>query len=67
MFQFFFFNLILLHYVPGGIRTPDRRLSLPLWFSPPANTVCSLDYNFTISGATRLVSTEPHDNHMIIL
>ncbi len=28
--------------------------------------VCGLDYIFTISGATRVVSTEPHDNHQRI-
>lgn len=50
--------------VPGGIRTPDRRLSIPLWLSPPTNVVCGLDYIFTISGAARIVSTEPHDNHV---
>lgn len=26
--------------------------------------VCGLDYIFTISGATRIVSTDPHDNLM---
>ena len=28
--------------------------------------ICGLDYIFTISGATRIVSTEPHDNHLEI-
>ncbi|EGK14793.1 hypothetical protein HMPREF9374_0079 [Desmospora sp. 8437] len=50
--------------IPGGIRTPDRRLSIPLWLSPPRMIVCGLDYIFTISGAARIVSTDPHNHPM---
>ena len=49
---------------PDWTRTNDLLLSIPLWFSPLPNVseFDGLDYNFTISGATRLVSTELPDN-----
>jgi hypothetical protein len=44
---------------PGRNRTYDARFSLPLWLSPPTTAVCGLDYIFTVTGAMRIVSTEP--------
>ena len=49
-----------------GFEPPTDGLAYHYGFHHQRNTVCSLDYNFTISGATRLVSTEPHDNQMIM-
>lgn len=36
-------------------------------FATNKRVVCSLDYIFTIAGATRVVSTEPHDNLRMII
>ena len=46
---------------PGRTRTCNPRLSLPLLLSQPRKDfkVCGLDYLFTVSGAARIVSTEP--------
>jgi len=45
---------------PDWIQTNDLLLSLPLRFSPLRFLrICGLDYNFTIAGVPRLVSTEP--------
>ncbi len=48
---------------PGRTRTCNRRLSLPTTaFAALLTQVCGLDYLFTVSGAARIVSTEPCDN-----
>ena len=52
---------------PGRTRTCNPRLSVPLLFSQPLLRVCSLDYLFTVSGAARIVSTEPHDDQLLII
>jgi hypothetical protein len=46
---------------PGRIRTCDSRINIPLQLSllPTAVRICGLDYIFAISGAARIVSTEP--------
>jgi len=53
---------------PERIRTSDPRLSLPTTVFTavlPVKTgtnICGLDHLFTVSGAARMASTEPHDN-----
>src|SRR5690606_37415569 len=55
---------------PGRTRTCNPRLSLPpLLSQPPPRGVRGLDYLFTVSGAARIVSTDPrrratHSNGM---
>ena len=45
---------------PGRTRTCNPRLSVPTTaFTAPPQQVCGLDYLFAISGAARIVSTEP--------
>ena len=44
---------------PERTRTSNLRLSIPLQLSLPPCGVCGLDYIFTISGGTRIVSTDP--------
>ncbi len=45
---------------PGRTRTFNPRLSLPATaFAASTHRVCGLDYLFTVSGAARIVSTEP--------
>ena len=41
---------------------PTDGLAYHYDFRHQQTVVCGLDYIFTISGATRIVSTEPHDN-----
>jgi hypothetical protein len=45
-----------------GFEPPTHALAYHYDFRHQSNTVCGLDYIFTVSGATRVVSTEPHDN-----
>jgi len=48
---------------PGRTRTCNRRLSLPTTaFAALHPQVCGLDYLFAISGAARIVSTEPFES-----
>ena len=45
---------------PGRTRTCNPRLSLPTTaFAAPHVRVCGLDYLFAVSGAARIVSTDP--------
>ena len=46
---------------PDWIQTNDLLLSLPAT-AFAARTIWGLDYNFTIAGVPRLVSTEPFEN-----
>ena len=47
---------------PAGLEPATLGLAYQLPFSRPHIRVCGLDYLFTISGAARIVSTEPCDN-----
>ena len=48
---------------PAGLEPATPGLAYHLLLSQPlVYKVCGLDYLFTISGATRIVSTEPYDN-----
>ena len=46
---------------PSRIRTCDRQISLPTtaFAATEMISICGLDYLFTVSGAARIVSTEP--------
>ena len=46
---------------PDWIQTNDLLLSIPTttFVAPGLTGICGLDYNFTITGVPRLVSTEP--------
>jgi hypothetical protein len=49
---------------PTGFEPVTLGLAYPLRLSTPAESaVCGLDYLFTVSGAARIVSTEPSGNH----
>ena len=54
---------ILMEASQEGFEPPTDGLAYHHDFRHQRVVVCSLDYIFTISGATRVVSTEPHDNH----
>ena len=49
---------------PAGFEPATLGLAYQLRFSTPAIciAVCGLDYLFTITGAARIVSTEPFEN-----
>jgi len=47
---------------PAGFEPATLGLAYQLRLSTPRNRVCGLDYLFTISGAARIVSTDPFDN-----
>ena len=49
---------------PVGIEPTTHGLAYHYGFRHRSCTVCSLDYIFTITGAARVVSTEPQDNHL---
>ena len=49
---------------PCRTRTCNLRLSLPLPLSRPFAKVCGLDYLFTVSGAARIVSTDPRTDSL---
>ncbi len=54
------FKLYAKYGAPGRTRTCNPRLSLPTTvFTASHLRVCGLDYLFTISGAARIVSTDP--------
>ena len=58
---------ITMYGAPGRTRTCNHRLSLPTTVFTASLRVCGLDYLFTITGATHIVSTEPYDNQKQIL
>lgn len=51
---------ILMEASQEGFEPPTDGLAYHHDFRHQRVVVCSLDYIFTISGATRVVSTEPH-------
>ncbi len=55
---------ILMEASQEGFEPPTDGLAYHHDFRHQHRVVCSLDYIFTVSGATRVVSTEPHDNHL---
>jgi len=54
---------------PAGFEPATLGLAYQLRLSTPQyiNWVCGLDYLFTITGVTRIVSTEPVENQLLIL